>query len=509
MNPTRQEQVTFWRTLGAALKAGRPLTRCLDEVASVLAGTAMEAVCRATIERLAGGATLSRALLEFPGLFDARVVRVVAAAEEGGILDVESERIAAALAADDLDRLDADAESAEPTAQDGPAADYVRQLVLTAVSSRASDIHVEATQDGRGRVRLRVDGVLREQDPPAEGLFGAVVARLKTAAALDVAEARLPQDGRFSLQVEGDSFDLRLSTIPNVWGERIVCRVLARRNIPLGLGHVGLDDDDLAKVRRLCELPSGIVIVNGPTGCGKTTILYSMLMEINRPEVCVMTAEDPVEVTFEGLSQLQIKPSVGLTFARAIRSMLRQDPDVMMVGELRDLETMQLCVQVALTGHVLLTTLHAQTSVGAVRRLIDCGVEPFLVNSALEGVVTLRLVRVLCPKCRRPAEPAEHCLSPEAVRIIDALDAPAFCEPVGCEHCGGSGYRGRRGIFEVLAMDERIRRAVGKPVDTGAIREAARASGMTTMLADGLAKAARGVTSVREVLRVVPPEEHA
>jgi len=170
---------------------------------------------------------------------------------------------------------------------------------------------------------------------------------------------------------------------------------------------------------------------------------------------------------------------------------------------------MQLCVQVALTGHVLLTTLHAQTSVGAVRRLIDCGVEPFLVNSALEGVVTLRLVRVLCPKCRRPAEPAEHCLSPEAVRIIDALDAPAFCEPVGCEHCGGSGYRGRRGIFEVLAMDERIRRAVGKPVDTGAIREAARASGMTTMLADGLAKAARGVTSVREVLRVVPPEEHA
>jgi general secretion pathway protein E len=223
----------------------------------------------------------------------------------------------------------------------------------------------------------------------------------------------------------------------------------------------------------------------------------------------VITIEDPVEVTFEGLSQIQIRPSVGLTFARCIRSAMRQDPDVLLVGELRDLEMMNLCAQVALTGHLVLTTLHAQTCAGAIRRLIDCGLEPFLINSTLQGVVSPRLVRMLCPKCRRPAEPARHSLSPEAARIVAGLAAPTFYEPVGCEHCSGTGYRGRTSIYEILAMDERIRQTVTAPADMAAICNAARASGMKTMLADGLEKAARGVTSIREVVRVVPPESGA
>jgi len=510
MTPSPNEHIEFWRIMTAEMKAGRPLTDCLAKAGAALAGTAFDRVCDLAVQRLEAGATLSRAMLEFPEIFDARIITAVVAGEEGGILDVKGEQIAAALEAGDLDRLQADAPAGDVTPEDIRARDYVKQLVLRAIESRASDIHVDATEDGLGRVRLRIDGVLYEQDRPPEGLFRHVVGRIKAMAAMDVAENRLPQDGRILLQLEGGKFDLRVSTLPVAWGERVVCRVLARQNIPLGLDHVGLGDEDLARLKHFCGLPTGVVIVNGPTGCGKTTLLYSMLMEINREANCVMTVEDPVEVTFDGLAQIQIRPSIGLTFARCIRSVLRQDPDVILVGELRDLEMMNLCAQVALTGHLVYTTLHAQTSVGAIRRLIDCGLEPFLINSTLEGVVTLRLVRMLCPTCRKAADPPPaHLLPPEAAEVIAGLADATFCEPVGCEACGGTGYRGRTAIFEVLTMDDRIRQAVDVPVDVAAIQNAARAGGMRTMLADGLAKAARGVTSAREVLRVVPLSRHA
>ena len=510
MEASREDHVAFWKVLATALREADPLTKALGRAMSGLTGTPWEGVCQGAIRRLEGGATLSQTLAEFGDLFDARILAAVTAGEEDGVLEVQAQRIADALAAGDLGALSPGRGEAAADAETKEVIEYVSNLVRDAIERCASDIHLQPCEGEGGRVRLRVDGVLYEHDRLAGGRYAEVVARLKVMAALDTAERRLPQDGRILLEREGERYDLRLSTIPVVGGERVVCRLLARQNIPLGLDSVGLGADDLALVRQFCHLPSGMVIVNGPTGCGKTTVLYSMLMEANREACCVLTVEDPVEVTFEGLSQMQIRPAVGLTFARAIRSMLRQDPDVIMVGELRDLEMMQICVQVALTGHLLLTTLHASTSVGAIRRLIDCGLEPFLINSTLQGVITPRLVRMLCTKCRRPCgPPPEHSLPPEAARILAALPEATFYEPVGCDECHGTGHRGRTGIYEVLTMDDRIRRAVARPVDMAALSNAARAAGMKTMLADGLEKAARGITSVREVVRVVPTERYA
>jgi len=509
MQTSKGDHIGFWRIVARGLREGRPLTKCLDQARSELAGTAWEAVCESAIRALGEGATLSRALQEHTELLDPRIIAAVTAGEEAGVLDVKASEIAEALEADDLDSLAGSGSPATLDAEAAEIADYVASVVRAAIEQRASDVHFEPCEGGGGRVRFRVDGVLYEVETIPGERHAKVAGRLKIMAGMDVAERRLPQDGRILLEISGSRYDLRVSTIPVIWGERIVCRVLARQNIPLGLENVGLSAEDMAKVEHLGGLPNGIVIVNGPTGCGKTTVLYSILLKIDRQSHCVLTVEDPVEVTFDGLSQMQIRPAIGMTFARAIRSMLRQDPDVIMVGELRDLEMMNLCVQVALTGHLLFTTLHATTSVGAIRRLIDCGVEPFLINSALAGVITPRLVRVLCTECRRPADPpADHLIPREAAKIIAGLPGATFYEPVGCDACAGTGYHGRTGIFEILTMDDRIRQTVATPVDMAAMFNAARASGMKTMLADGLEKAARGVTSVREVVRVVPQETH-
>ena len=505
MQTKREDHTEFWRTLAAALKEGDPLARCLDRAGAHLAGTAWEEICAQSARRLEGGATLSQALQDHPDVFDARIVSAVTAGEEGGVLDVQADRIAAALAADDLGSLESPQPGEQVDAAAAEAGEYLVRVVRTAVERRASDIHFEPCGPEGGRVRLRVDGVLHELERVPGETYAAVVARLKVMCTLDPAERGQCRDGRFDMTLDGERYDLRLSVIPVVGGERVVCRLLIRQKIMLGLDRLGLGEADVESVRRFCGLPCGMVVVNGPTGCGKTTLLYSMLMEMNREACCVLTVEDPVEVTFEGVSQMQIRPAVGMTFARAIRSMLRQDPDVILVGELRDLEMMNLCVQVALTGHLLLTTLHASTSAGAIRRLIDCGVAPFLINSTLQGVISPRLVRMLCENCRRPAPPPpEHSLPPEAAEILASLPNATFYESVGCEACHGTGYRGRTAIYEILTMDDRVRGTVSRPVDMAALTHAARAAGMKPMLADGLAKAARGITSIREVVRVVP-----
>ena len=303
----------------------------------------------------------------------------------------------------------------------------------------------------------------------------------------------------------GSAIDLRISTVPTIDGERLVARILDREAAPLlDLPKIGLINEDLEKVRQLCRLPNGIVIANGPTGSGKTTLLYSMLNEINTPERCIITVEDPVEYDLTGPAQIQISPQIGLTYARAIRSILRQDPDVIMIGELRDLETTELAVQCALTGHLMFTTLHANTSVGAIQRLLDIGLDAFMINASVKGVVSQRLVRVLCPKCRKPVKPATHSMPPEAVELIATWKDATFYGPGGCKECADTGYRGRTAIHEILVIDDRIRQLVTDGADMSAVREAACDAGFKTMMTNGLEKAAQGTTSIEEVLRVAP-----
>ena len=385
--------------------------------------------------------------------------------------------------------------------------DVVRLLNLIiheAIRQRASDIHLDPTPDGQGRVRLRVDGVLHDVESPPDGLFAKIVSRVKIMSCMDLAERRLTQDGRIMLKHDGRAIDLRVSLIPTVHGERIVLRLLERSQIAFELDQLGLFDDTLAAVRGLCAIPHGLVVANGPMGSGKTTLLYSMIQTVDRAKCSVLSIEDPVEYHIEGVSQLQVNPKLGLTHVRLLRHVMRQDPDVIFIGEIRDLSTLQSCITAALTGHLVLTTLHANTSPGAIKRMLDMGLEPYLLNSALAGVVSLRLVRLLCPECKRPAEPALHSVPPEAAELIRQSHDATFYGPRGCEACSGTGFRRRTGIYEILVPDDGVRQAVAASGGLDAIRDAARAAGMAPMLINGLHAAARGLTSVQEVCRVVP-----
>lgn len=400
--------------------------------------------------------------------------------------------------------------SGSPTADqpsgetDARVAELVNNMIHLAITERASDVHIDPTAAGPGRVRYRVDGALHDRDPIPEDMFGAVVRQIKSMANVESAEQRIPQGGRIDLKIDEQRYDLRLSVIPVLGGERIVMRILTPHEISLDLAKIGFGDDDLEAVRGLSHLPIGLVICTGPTGSGKTTLLYSMLSEVDRDRCCVMSIEDPVEYDIEGVAQMQTQPQAGLTFVRALRAVMRQDPDVIMVGEIRDLESLQTCVQAAMTGHLVLTTLHANTVPGAIKRMTDIGCEPFMVNSSLAGVIAQRLIRTLCPECKQPAEHASHSLPPEAVEFIRRSEGTTFYGPTGCKVCLGTGYRGRTAIHEILIPDERVRQAVAASADVVTIRNAAIAAGMKPMIVNGLEKAARGITSVEEVCRVVP-----
>lgn len=376
----------------------------------------------------------------------------------------------------------------------------VESLIHDAVRLRASDIHLEPTEAG-GTVRVRVDGVLREHPMP-DFDFSALVNQFKAMARFDVENTVLPQDGRIVVKTEGRRLDLRLSTIPNFHGERMCIRILDPSAARLSLDQI-CRGDHLAKLRALCHRPNGMLLSTGPTGSGKTTTMYAMIQEVNTPETSIFSAEDPVEYLIRGVSQSAIRPAAGLTFATLTRAILRQDPDVVMVGEIRDAETLQVCCQTALTGHLVLSQLHANTAVEAVMRLLEIGAEPFLVNAALNGVVSQRLVRRLCGHCKRPVAPALDRLPDSAAAFLAGREATSFCEPVGCDRCF-AGYKGRLAIHEIVAVDDSLRRVVADRGSVDAMFAAARQGGMRTLSEDGLLAAVEGTTSVAEVLRVVP-----
>ena len=380
-----------------------------------------------------------------------------------------------------------------------PVIRMINALLLQALRERASDLHFEP-YEARSVVRFRVDGVLRDVIEPPRALHAALVSRLKIMASLDIAEKRLPQDGRISLKLGDKLVDVRVSTLPTGPGERVVLRLLDKDSARLDLEALGMDQSTRAAIDRLIREPHGIVLVTGPTGSGKTTTLYAALSRLPRGSVNMMTVEDPIEYALDGVAQTQVNPRIELDFARTLRAILRQDPDVIMIGEIRDLETAQIAVQASLTGHLVLATLHTNDATSAVTRLHDMGVEPYLLASSLLGVLAQRLVRTLCPVCR-----AEHAPSPGEQKILHELrlpdSTPVWTAP-GCEACNQSGFRGRTGIYELLVVDDAIRRHIHDGAAEMALRDAAGRTGMTSLRNDGARWVAAGATSLAELLRV-------
>ncbi|HOF19071.1 MAG TPA: ATPase, T2SS/T4P/T4SS family [Phycisphaerae bacterium] len=389
-------------------------------------------------------------------------------------------------------------------AEDASIIKFVNQVLAEAIERRATDVHFEPFENAL-RVRYRVDGVLQEANIPPEVLQfqPAIVSRLKILSHLDIAEKRLPQDGRIKLKVASREIDVRVSVIPMLHGEAVVLRLLDRGATLLGLEHVGMDGRDRAAFERILELPHGIVLVTGPTGSGKTTTLYAGLSRINDVERKIVTIEDPIEYHLHGINQIQVSAKTGLTFARGLRSILRHDPDVILIGEIRDMETAEIAVQASLTGHLVFSTLHTNDAPGALTRLVDMGIEPYLVASSLEMVLAQRLVRLICAHCKQEVPVPD----PDSLRAEFGDDVPrALCHGAGCRQCQGTGYRGRTGIFELMPVTEDIRAMILSRVSAGDIRREATHRGMRSLREDGLRLVRAGITTLEEVLRATKDE---
>ena len=389
--------------------------------------------------------------------------------------------------------------SLDDAVNDVPVVKFVNLVLMQAVQDRASDIHFEPFEE-EFKIRYRVDGALYEMAPPPKHLATPVTSRLKIMANLNISERRLPQDGRISTVISGKQVDLRLSTLPTAFGESVVLRVLDRGAVQLDLKTLGLPKDGYDFIIETINQPNGIFTVTGPTGCGKTTTLYSCLRHINQIDTKLLTIEDPVEFDIEGIMQVQVNESAGMTFGKALRAFLRQDPDIIMLGEIRDLETAQIAVQASLTGHLVLSTLHTNDASGAVTRMVDMGVEPFLISSTLLAVLAQRLVRRICTSCRTPFEPSESQLQNMSLSAHDIGDK-VFYYGRGCPNCNDTGYKGRKGIYELLAVSDAIRNLINDRAPTVVVRQKAIELGMVTLREDGLRGIYAGETTVEEVLK--------
>lgn len=383
-------------------------------------------------------------------------------------------------------------------ASEAPIIKLVNLFITKAVESRASDIHIESFEDEL-KVRYRIDGVLHDVESTPRNLQAAIISRVKIMAKLNIAERRLPQDGRIRLKVGEREVDLRVSTIPVIYGESVVMRILHKEGIVIDLNLLGFPPDTLSGFNRLIKKPNGIILVTGPTGSGKTTTLYGALDKINSPDKKIITVEDPVEYQLKGVNQIQMKPQIGLNFANTLRHIVRQDPDIIMIGEIRDLETAEVAIQSALTGHLVFSTLHTNDAPSALTRLLDMGVESFLLSSTVRGILAQRLVRVICPECK---EPDLSIADKEELKMLGTGNSITLYIGKGCEKCAYTGYYGRAGIFELLEVNDGIRKLILKNSDSNQIREIARQNGMKTLLEDGIEKVRTGMTTLSEVLRV-------
>ena len=383
-------------------------------------------------------------------------------------------------------------------ASEAPIIRLVNMLITRAVESRASDIHIEPFEDEL-KVRYRIDGVLHDIETTPKRLQAAIVSRIKIMAKLNIAERRLPQDGRIRLKVGENEIDLRVSTIPVLYGESVVMRILRKEGIVIDLDLLGFPPATLASFQQLIKKPNGIILVTGPTGSGKTTTLYGALDKINSPDSKIITVEDPVEYQLKGVNQIQVKPQIGLNFANTLRHIVRQDPDIIMIGEIRDLETAEIAIQSALTGHLVFSTLHTNDAPSALTRLLDMGVENFLLSSTIRGILAQRLIRIICPSCK---EVDSSLADREELRLLGIESSVPLYRGKGCEHCAFTGYYGRAGVFELLVVEDEIRKLILKNADANQMRSVARKQGMRTLLEDGADKIKAGKTTLSEVLRV-------
>jgi general secretion pathway protein E len=398
-----------------------------------------------------------------------------------------------------------DVEHLKDLASEAPVIRLVNLVLAKALEQRASDIHIEPFEN-RLIVRYRIDGVLHEVESPPRRLSAAVISRVKIMASLDIAERRLPQDGRIKLRIQGKEIDLRVSTVPTMHGESVVMRILDKGGVPLNFESLGFEGESLRKFIEVLDLPHGILLVTGPTGSGKTTTLYTALDRLNKPDVKIVTVEDPVEYQMPGINQIQVKPQIELTFANALRSIVRQDPDIIMVGEIRDVETVSIAMQSALTGHMVLSTVHTNDAPSTFNRLLDMGAEDYLLTSTVNGILAQRLVRTLCQHCRQP-----HAALPEVVeqmnlrRYVPTGEITLY-KPVGCDQCAGTGYWGRICVLEMMQVNDNIRSLIMRHATAGDLRAAAIMAGMETMFENGLRKSLAGITTIEEVLRVTREE---
>lgn len=382
-------------------------------------------------------------------------------------------------------------------ASEAPIIRLVNLLVTRAVSARASDIHIEPYGD-EIKVRYRIDGVLHDVESAPKRLQAAIVSRVKIMARLNIAERRLPQDGRIRIRAEERDIDIRVSTVPVIYGESIVMRILDKGSVVFDLRALGFPEDTLSKFEELIERPNGIVLVTGPTGSGKTTTLYAALERLNSPEDKIITVEDPVEYQIKGVNQIQVKPQIGLNFANTLRHIVRQDPDIIMVGEIRDLETAEIAVHSALTGHLVFSTLHTNDAPSTLTRLLDMGVESFLLASTVRGVLAQRLLRVICPECRRTVEPSH-----EELKIMGLPGGSLLYSGAGCERCSFTGFYGRTGIYELMLVEDEIRGLVANKAGSSELRKKAVSMGMRTLFEDGMGKVREGITTFGELMRVI------
>jgi len=380
-------------------------------------------------------------------------------------------------------------------AEEAPVVKLVDLILMQAIKDRASDIHIEPCKN-KINIRYRIDGVLYEIPPPARHLLPAIVSRIKILSNLDIAERRLPQDGVFFVKVENKGIDIRVSTIPAIFGEKVVMRILDKSATPLSLGDLGFSPEELERFRKAIISPHGLILITGPTGSGKTTTLYAALNEIKSPRKNITTVEDPVEYKLEGINQVQIKPSIGFTFASALRAFLRQDPDIIMVGEVRDLETAQICIRASLTGHLVLSTLHTNDAPSAISRLIDIGLEPYLISSSLIMVGAQRLVRRLCPECKEAYE------TTPIMEKDFGIKQELLYRPKGCDYCGHTGYKGRVAIYEIILMNDKLRELITKGAPLGEIKENVKETGALSLFQSGIKKVEEGMTSIEEVLSI-------
>lgn len=413
------------------------------------------------------------------------------------------EQVVQTMAGDEEDKVLHELEEVEDLLDDASEAPMIKLVNLflsQAIRSRASDIHIEPYQTEL-KVRYRIDGVLYNMHTLPRRFHSAITSRVKIMSKLDIAEKRLPQDGRIMIKIADKDVDIRVSVIPTTFGERIVLRLLDKRSIFYSMEEIGLSSDKLEVMNRLIRGANGIILVTGPTGSGKTTTLYAALEKINSPDKNIITIEDPVEYQLPGIGQIQINPKINLTFANGLRSIVRQDPDVILVGEIRDLETAEIAIHAALTGHLVFSTLHTNDAPGAITRLLDMGIEPFLAASSVVAIVAQRLVRVICPYCKQPYEPEEALLK-EVGLTSSGLTAKTFYRGKGCSECLNTGYRGRTGIYEILPVGDSIRSLISKTSDSATIKAEGIKRGMTTLRDDGTKKVLEGTTTIEEVLRV-------